>query len=79
LAIPLDTIEAVLTSWGPGGHQAPGTRNLVPIAHPNRMILLRGPMAGRRGPVTRVAFRVDDPAAFDRAMAEARVAVRSGG
>jgi len=39
-------------------------RNLVPLAHPNRIIELREPIDGRRV----IAIRLDDPVAFDAAL-----------
>lgn len=47
--------------------KAPGVRNLVPVAMPNRLVVLRRPIADRRG-TRAVAIRLDDPAAFDRAL-----------
>ena len=78
VSLPLDNIEAILTSWEDGGHKAAGTRSLVPIAHPNRMALLRVPEAKGRVPAQRIAFRVDECGNFDRALAAAGVTVRSG-
>lgn len=47
--------------------RAADTRNLVPLAHPNRMIELCAPLPDRRG-TRRIAIRLDDPAAFDAAV-----------
>mgnify|MGYP006920574153 CR=1 FL=1 len=45
-------------------------RNLVPLAHPNRLIVLASALDDRRQ-TRAVAIRVDDAPAFDRALAEA--------
>lgn len=72
--LPLSHIAAVTPSMA--DLRAPGTRNLVPIAYPNRMIVLAAPSAGRR-PAGRYAVRIDDAAAFDAALAAAGVSVET--
>jgi hypothetical protein len=51
-----------------GAHKEAGVRNLVPLAYPNRMLVLSPPLADRR-PVHAVMIRLDDPAAFDAVLA----------
>jgi hypothetical protein len=41
--------------------------NLALIAHPNVTVILRKPLAGRRG-VRAIAHRLDNPGAFERAL-----------
>ncbi|MBB4859093.1 hypothetical protein HNO88_002419 [Novosphingobium chloroacetimidivorans] len=65
--IPLDMIADVRADVSAELLKAPGTRNLVPMAHPNRLIELRAPMADRRG-TRRIAVRFDDAASFDAAL-----------
>ena len=72
VAVPLADIAEVTPAVD--ALRDPGTRNLVPIAYPNRMIVLKSPAPGRRGTM-RYAIRVDDPGAFDAAMAEAMTTI----
>jgi hypothetical protein len=67
LDVPLAAIARITGEIPPGILRAPGTRNLVPMAHPNRLIELHAPLPGRR-PTRRIAIRLDDPAAFDAAV-----------
>lgn len=67
--VPLDGIAGLRADVSADLLKAPGTRNLVPIAHPNRVIELRAPMADRRG-TRRIAVRFDDATAFDAALRE---------
>jgi hypothetical protein len=55
-----------------------GVHNMVPMAHPNRVLELREALPGRRA-ARRIAIRVDDPAAFDDAMQAAGIAVEGRG
>ena len=56
--------------------KAPDTRNLVPLAYPNRLIELGRPLGPRRW--KRIAVRVDDPEAFDAAIFRACPRVEGG-
>ncbi len=69
LDVPLAHVVEIHSHWPSGTEKSPGTANLVPIAFPNRIIGLHPPIAGRRGPISAVAIRVDDPQAFDVALA----------
>ena len=68
LYIRLDQIAEVRSTWESGAHGARRAINLVPVAHPNRMLALDPPLPGKRGPKCQIFLRVDDPAAFDRAL-----------
>ncbi len=70
LDIPLASIRSVRTSWNGADLKQPGVVNFVPVAYPNRMIEIDPPIASRKKPVIAIAFRVDDPAAFDAALAD---------
>ena len=69
--IPLTQITQV-RSLQPGDLRQAGVRNIVPLAHPNRLIELAVSLPGRR-PVDKIAIRLDDPSAFDDAMRAAGV------
>lgn len=62
--VPLNLIERVRATPPLQELKAMKARNLVPIAHPNRIIELCEPVGGRRV----IAIRLDDPVAFDAAM-----------
>jgi len=68
IEVPLAHVVEVRSHWPSGAEKKPGTANLVPIAFPNRLIGLHPPITGRRGPISTVAIRVDDPEAFDAAL-----------
>lgn len=63
----LSEIAAVRPVRGGAEVKARTTRNLVPVAWPNRIIDLKSALPGRRQ-VCRVAIRVDDPCEFDRVL-----------
>lgn len=73
VVIPLAQI-ALVRGLKQGDLAKNGLCNLVPIAHPNRLIELIAPLAGRKA-AWRVAIRLDDPMAFDAALRDAGVAV----
>ena len=75
LDIPLQSIRLVRTHWDGTELKRPGTINFVPVAYPNRMVEIDPPVAGRKRPITAVAFRVDDLAGFDRVMIGLGIAV----
>jgi len=65
--VPLAAIAGVSGELAPGILKARDTLNLVPIAHPNRIIALRVPLETGRTR-HRIAVRLDDPVAFDAAI-----------
>ncbi|MBY8821897.1 hypothetical protein [Sphingomonas colocasiae] len=65
-AIPLDAIAAIETGFAGSDVNAPETLNAALLAWPNILLRLRRPIPGRRGPVSAVAFRLDDPDPFVR-------------
>ena len=69
IEVPLAHVVAVRSHWPSGAEKEPTTANLVPMAFPNRIIDIDPPLAGRRGPLSAVAIRVDDPEGFDAALA----------
>ena len=73
--IPLHSLRAVRTSWDGVDLKRPGTINFVPVAYPNRMVEIDPPIAGRKRSISAVAFRVDDPTAFDAAIVERGIAI----
>ncbi len=75
LDVRLADVVGVHSHWPSGAEKSPETANLVPIAFPNRLIGLHPPLAGRRGPISSVAIRVDDPNGFDAALAARGVKV----
>ena len=76
IIVPISAIESVATYWEPGEHKGDGAANVVPLAHPNRMLRLKAPIKTRKGLCDRVAFRVDDAAPFDAAMERLGISVR---
>lgn len=73
--VALSQVARVRTSWASGEANAPGTVRLVLVAAPNRLIELSSPIPGRRRPIGAVAISVDDPAAFDTALAGRGIAI----
>jgi membrane-bound metal-dependent hydrolase YbcI (DUF457 family) len=67
--IPLANIVGVRSHWPSGAEQSATSANLVPLAFPNRLIDFSPSVAGRRGPLSAVAIRIDDPESFDAALA----------
>lgn len=65
-AIPLDAIAAIETGFAGSDVNAPETLNAALLAWPNILIRLNSPMPGRRGPMSAIAFRLDDPDPFVR-------------
>ena len=66
-AVPIGNIEGVVDRWDKDLLKRRSTLNLALIAYPNIMIALRDPLPGRRA-VRHIAHRLDDPAAFRRAI-----------
>ena len=67
IVVPICAIASVEPVTAAATARAPGVRNLVPMALPNRLIRLHEPLPGKRR-TTALAFRLDDPAAFDAAL-----------
>ena len=76
VTVPLSSIAAVHDQWDAAVLRDKATLSLSPIAYPNRMIELDPPLAIKRRALSRIAFRVDDPAAFDAALREVSGSVR---
>lgn len=66
--ISLKQIAAIEASPSQERIKAVRARNMVPLAHPNRLIRLTTPLDDRRATAA-IAILVDDPAVFDPAMA----------
>jgi hypothetical protein len=75
IVIPIAQVAGVRTHWASGAEKAAGSVNLVPIAFPNRLVDIDPPIAGRRGPLSTIAIRLDDPAAFDASLAARGVTI----
>lgn len=69
LDVPLAQIAAIEVSPSLDRIREVRARNLVPLAHPNRLIHLSTSLPDRRS-TKAIAIRVDDPAAFDKALAK---------
>ena len=72
--VPIAAIASVRVVGDSAEIKARSTRNLVPLAWPNRIIDLRSALPGRR-PIQRIAIRLDDPLEFDRALRSHGIAV----
>ena len=70
VSVPLSSIAAVRDQWDSAILRDKDTLSLSPIAYPNRMIELEPPLETKRRALSRIAFRVDESAAFDAAMRE---------
>ena len=77
VSVPLSSIAAVRDQWDSAILRDKDTLSLSPIAYPNRMIELEPPLETKRRALSRIAFRVDEPAAFDAAMRELSGSVRN--
>jgi hypothetical protein len=75
--LPMADVARVESCWGPGEHRGRDVMNLVPVAYPNRMVVVRSPVPTRRGPKMRIAFCCDHPEAFDGAMRQRGVEVQA--
>ena len=71
VTVPLANIAGLRQSWDGGALQARDVLNLALIAHPNILVDLAEPLPGRRK-VRAIAHRLDDPAAFARALESLR-------
>lgn len=66
--IPLQSLCAVRTTWDGADLKRRDMINFVPVAYPNRLAEIDPPIARRKRSISVVAFRVDDPSAFDAAI-----------
>lgn len=67
--VPVGAIRGVRAEgWTAAEMKARGVANLALIAFPNVVIDLDTPIATRRGTITAVAHRLDDPVAFAAAL-----------
>lgn len=73
---PLINIAGVRLHWSAEDLKAPGVLNLALIAYPNVIVDLVEPVPGRR-PVRAIAHRLDDGAAFVKALSAAMAPQRS--
>jgi hypothetical protein len=72
--VPLAGIAAIRAVGDGAEVKARSTRNLVPVAWPNRIVDLASTLPGRRA-IRRSASRLDDPLTFDRAMRDMGILV----
>ena len=68
VTIPLAFVKDLPAHWTAESVKKRGVVNLALIAYPNIVIELDPPIAGKRAPITAVAHRLDDPAAFTAAL-----------
>jgi len=66
--VPLDRIQSVRGDFASEELKGKNVRNFVPLAYPNRLITIDPPIVGRKGPISKIAVRFDDPAEFDAAL-----------
>lgn len=66
--VPRDQVAGLRGSWDATTLKERGTLKLSLLAYPNVVIDLDPPLHGRRGPLRRVAHRLDEPAAFALAL-----------
>ena len=66
--VPLGNVRGLRGSWDAAALRQRGVLNLALIAYPNVVIDLREPVRSGRRAVGTVAHRLDDPAAFERAI-----------
>lgn len=67
--VPREHVAGLRESWDAAALKRPDVRKLSLLAWPNVTIDIDPPLPGRRGPVSAVAHRLDDPVAFTRALA----------
>jgi hypothetical protein len=72
--VPLAGIAAIRAVGDGAEVKARSTRNLVPVAWPNRIVDLASTLPGR-SEISRIAIRLDDPLTFDRAMRDMGILV----
>lgn len=66
--VPYAAIAGVETRFDSARVKDRGTLNAGLLAWPNLLLPLQAPMPGRRAPMTAIAFRLDDPEPFVRAL-----------
>lgn len=66
--VALDNVRGLRSGWDAAALRSPGVLNLALIAYPNVVLDLRQPVACGRRTIGSVAHRLDDPAAFVRAI-----------
>lgn len=66
--VPRGQVTGVRDRWDAAALKRRGVRKLSLIAWPNVVIDIHPPVTGRRGKVSAVAHRLDDPAAFTAAL-----------
>ena len=76
VSVPLGQIASIDCSVNDALLKQPGVLRLVPIAYPNRIITLTTPLDDRRK-TSRIAIRLDDPAAFDATMVALGIPLRA--
>lgn len=74
VVVPVAQIAQVIRQVDAARLAQPGTRKLVVLAYPNRIVALRNALPGRRE-TKALAIRLDDPAAFDAALAAHGIAI----
>ncbi len=74
VAVPIARIARIVGQVDNAALSREGTRKLVVLAYPNRIVELTEPLSDRRQTCA-LAIRLDDPAAFDRGMADAGVTI----
>lgn len=74
VTVPLVQIARVVRHVDAEALAQPGTRKLVMVAYPNRIVALNGALPDRRA-TTALAIRLDDPSAFDAALAVHGIAI----
>ena len=62
--VPRAQVAGLRESWHGRTSKARGARKLSLLAHPNVVVAIDPPVAGRRGPIRLVGHRLDDPGAF---------------
>jgi hypothetical protein len=79
IAVPLDRVARLRTSWPRGFHKRRSVLNLALMNYPNVMVELHAPIAGRRGrDLWAIAHRLDDPIGFATALQPRIVRPESG-
>lgn len=68
--VPLQAIQSISSNFSSAELKEKGVRNFVPLAYPNRLITIDPPIVGRKGPISKIAVRFDEPEKFDAALKE---------
>jgi hypothetical protein len=75
LCIQTANIQELRTAFAGVDLQKPGVRNFVPVAFPNRLIMLKSPLDDRRKTCA-IAIRLDKPGDFDEALTSLGIDVK---